>query len=108
MSRRPTRAAQATTCCISDAATVQGTPDGARAFLAAAQRSGVTKADGEPFTRTYAVRLRSSPTGRATVSRARALRQVEGEHGIEPERPPYSVREGGSRLCFVEDADSQL
>jgi hypothetical protein len=21
--------------------------------------------------------------------------------GIEPERPPYSVREGGSRLCFV-------
>src|SRR5262249_28717892 len=23
--------------------------------------------------------------------------------GIEPERPPYSVREGGSRLCFVRD-----
>ena len=23
--------------------------------------------------------------------------------GIEPERPPYSVREGGSRLCFVQD-----
>lgn len=28
------------------------------------------------------------------------------EHGIEPERPPYSVREGGSRLCFVQDPDS--
>jgi lactoylglutathione lyase len=28
------------------------------------------------------------------------------EQGIEPERPPYSVREGGSRLCFVHDPDS--
>jgi lactoylglutathione lyase len=28
------------------------------------------------------------------------------EQGIEPERPPYSVREGGSRLCFVRDPDS--
>jgi len=27
------------------------------------------------------------------------------ELGIEPERPPYSVREGGSRLCFVRDPD---
>jgi lactoylglutathione lyase len=27
------------------------------------------------------------------------------EHGIEPERPPYTVREGGSRLCFVRDPD---
>ena len=27
------------------------------------------------------------------------------EHGIEPEKPPYSVREGGSRLCFVRDPD---
>jgi lactoylglutathione lyase len=25
--------------------------------------------------------------------------------GIAPERPPYSVREGGSRLCFVRDPD---
>ena len=25
--------------------------------------------------------------------------------GIEPERPPYTVREGGSRLCFVHDPD---
>ncbi len=24
---------------------------------------------------------------------------------IEPERPPYTVREGGSRLCFVRDPD---
>lgn len=26
-------------------------------------------------------------------------------HGIQPERPPYTVREGGSRLCFVRDPD---
>jgi lactoylglutathione lyase len=25
--------------------------------------------------------------------------------GIAPERPPYTVREGGSRLCFVRDPD---
>jgi lactoylglutathione lyase len=25
--------------------------------------------------------------------------------GIEPEREPYSIREGGSRLCFVQDPD---
>jgi len=24
-------------------------------------------------------------------------------HGIEPERPPYRVREGGSLLCFVRE-----
>ena len=27
------------------------------------------------------------------------------EQGIEPERPPYTVRDGGSRLCFVRDPD---
>jgi lactoylglutathione lyase len=26
--------------------------------------------------------------------------------GIEPERPPYQVSEGGSRICFVRDPDS--
>ena len=34
----------------------------------------------------------------ATLERLAAL-------GIEPERPPYSVREGGSLLCFVRDPD---
>jgi lactoylglutathione lyase len=28
-----------------------------------------------------------------------------GKQGIEPERPPYQVREGGSWLCFVRDPD---
>ena len=27
------------------------------------------------------------------------------EQGIEPEKPPYRVSEGGSRLCFVRDPD---
>ena len=27
------------------------------------------------------------------------------EQGIEPERPPYQVREGGSLFCFVQDPD---
>jgi lactoylglutathione lyase len=27
------------------------------------------------------------------------------KQGIEPEKPPYTVREGGSRLCFVRDPD---
>ncbi len=32
------------------------------------------------------------------------LEALSGQ-GIEPERAPYSVREGGSRLCFVRDPD---
>jgi lactoylglutathione lyase len=27
------------------------------------------------------------------------------QKGIEPEKPPYTVREGGNRLCFVRDPD---
>ena len=34
----------------------------------------------------------------------RTLAQLD-EQGIEPERPPYQVREGGSRICFVRDPD---
>ena len=34
----------------------------------------------------------------ATVERLSAI-------GIEPEKPPYTVREGGSLLCFVRDPD---
>jgi lactoylglutathione lyase len=33
-----------------------------------------------------------------------ALQALAGQ-GIEPERPPYTVREGGNRLCFVRDPD---
>jgi lactoylglutathione lyase len=27
------------------------------------------------------------------------------DQGIEPEKPPYNVVEGGSRICFVRDPD---
>jgi lactoylglutathione lyase len=33
-----------------------------------------------------------------------ALERLAGQ-GIEPERPPYTIREGGNRLCFVRDPD---
>jgi lactoylglutathione lyase len=31
--------------------------------------------------------------------------QALSDQGIEPERPPYTVRDGGNRLCFVRDPD---
>ena len=33
------------------------------------------------------------------------LAALASEHGIEPERQPYQVRAGGSRICFVRDPD---
>ncbi len=33
-----------------------------------------------------------------------ALASLAGQ-GIEPEKPPYTIREGGPRLCFVRDPD---
>ena len=33
-----------------------------------------------------------------------SLAELKGQ-GIEPEREPYRVREGGSRICFVQDPD---
>ena len=35
---------------------------------------------------------------------AQTLAQLK-EQGIEPEREPYRVREGGSLICFVRDPD---
>jgi lactoylglutathione lyase len=40
----------------------------------------------------------SAPDLDATLARLK-------EQGIEPERPPYTVSAGGSRLCFVRDPD---
>ena len=41
----------------------------------------------------------SAPDLDATLARLK-------EQGIEPERPPYTVSEGGNRLCFVRDPDN--
>jgi lactoylglutathione lyase len=40
-----------------------------------------------------------------TVDELDATLTALAEKGIEPERPPYTVREGGSRICFVRDPD---
>ena len=54
---------------------------------------------------------RSYELGTAYVHVAIGVDDLDGtlsrlkEQGIEPERAPYSVREGGSRLCFVQDPD---
>lgn len=40
-----------------------------------------------------------------TVDDLDATLQRLAAQGIEPERPPYTVRDGGSRLCFVRDPD---
>ena len=40
-----------------------------------------------------------------TVEDIDATLERLGEEGIEPEKPPYTVSEGGSRLTFVRDPD---
>jgi lactoylglutathione lyase len=40
-----------------------------------------------------------------TVSDLDGTLEQLATQGIEPERPPYQVREGGSRICFVRDPD---
>ena len=40
-----------------------------------------------------------------TIDDMEATLAALAEKGIEPERAPYSVREGGSLLCFVRDPD---
>ena len=48
-------------------------------------------------------RLRPHRDHRRRPRRARS--RGSPTQGIEPEKPPYTVREGGSRLCFVRDPD---
>ncbi len=40
-----------------------------------------------------------------TVENMDATLAALAEQGIEPERPPYRLREGGSLICFVRDPD---
>ncbi len=60
---------------------------------------------------TYNFGVDSYEQGTAYGHIALTIADMEGtlaalaEKGIEPERPPYSVREGGSLLCFVRDPD---
>ena len=43
-------------------------------------------------------------TGAGSGIGAATCRRLAAQ-GIKPEKPPYTVREGGSRLCFVRDPD---
>jgi lactoylglutathione lyase len=40
-----------------------------------------------------------------TVDDIHATLERLASQGIEPEKPPYTVREGGALLCFVRDPD---
>jgi lactoylglutathione lyase len=67
--------------------------------------------DGDRLELTYNFGVDSYELGTAYGHIALTVDDIEAtlarlrEQGIEPERPPYTVREGGSLLCFVRDPD---
>jgi lactoylglutathione lyase len=67
--------------------------------------------DGDRLELTYNFGVDSYELGTAYGHVALTVDDLDGtlarlaEQDIEPERPPYQVREGGSRLCFVRDPD---
>jgi lactoylglutathione lyase len=68
--------------------------------------------DGDRLELTYNFGVDSYEPGTGYGHIAVAVEDIEEtlarlrEQGIEPEKPPYRVREGGSLLCFVRDPDS--
>ena len=54
--------------------------------------------------RTYEIGTGYGHVALAVDDLANTLEQLKGQ-GIEPEREPYRVREGGSLICFVNDPD---
>jgi lactoylglutathione lyase len=67
--------------------------------------------DGERLELTYNFGVTSYEIGTGyghiavTVDDIHATLERLLQQGIEPEKPPYSIREGGSLLCFVRDPD---
>jgi lactoylglutathione lyase len=72
---------------------------------------GIPGTDGPELELTYNFGVGSYELGTAYGHIAVTVDDMEGtlaqlqEKGIQPEKPPYSVREGGSLLCFVRDPD---
>jgi lactoylglutathione lyase len=73
---------------------------------------GVPGADGPELELTYNFGVSSYELGggyghiAVTVDDLeQTLARLASEHGIEPERPPYRVREDGTLICFVRDPD---
>jgi lactoylglutathione lyase len=68
--------------------------------------------DGDRLELTYNFGVDSYELGTAYGHIAVTVDDLDGTlerlaaQGIHPEKPPYTVREGGSRLCFVRDPDS--
>jgi lactoylglutathione lyase len=66
---------------------------------------------GDQLELTYNPGVESYDLGSGYGHIALAVEDLDGvlaalaDSGIEPEREPYTVREGGSRLCFVRDPD---
>ena len=67
--------------------------------------------DGARLELTYNHGVESYEMGTGYNHIAVAVEDLDGtltdlaEKGIDPEKPPYQVREGGSRICFVRDPD---
>ena len=67
--------------------------------------------DGDRLELTYNFGVDSYEVGTGYGHVAVAVDDIDGTlarlaaQGIDPERPPYTVREGGSRLTFVRDPD---
>jgi lactoylglutathione lyase len=72
---------------------------------------GVPGQDSPELELTYNFGVDSYELGTAYGHVALTVEDLDGTlerlsaQGIEPEREPYTVREGGSRLCFVQDPD---
>jgi lactoylglutathione lyase len=72
---------------------------------------GVPGQDGPELELTYNFGVDSYEIGTGYGHIALTVDDLDGtleelaQQGIEPEREPYSVREGGSRICFVRDPD---
>ena len=76
---------------------------------------GVPGADGPELELTYNFGVSSYELGSGYGHVAvmvddleQTLARLASEHGIEPERSPYRVREDGALICFVRDPDSYL
>src|SRR5215211_2214 len=67
--------------------------------------------DGDRLELTYNHGVSSYELGTGYNHIALTVKDLDGvlgelsEKGIEPEKPPYRVSEGGSRICFVRDPD---
>ena len=72
---------------------------------------GVPGQDGPELELTYNFGVDSYEIGTGYGHIALTVDDLDGtleelaQQGIKPEREPYSVREGGSRICFVRDPD---